>query len=104
AVERIEVARDGSLHLLDAFFNFGPREILVPVVDGFELAAVNAGDGLSEKLQPAAEDDELRADRPDRGAIVFAEIGDGFEIRHQPARQPYQFHIALGFAFEAAAR
>ena len=104
ALQGVEIARNGSLHLRYAFLNFGSREILVPVVDCFELAAIDGDNGLSEQVQLAAYGDELRADRADCRAIVAAEIGDGLEIGHQAACQPHQFDVALGFSFKPAAR
>jgi hypothetical protein len=36
----------------------------------------------------------LRANFPDRGTIVLAEVGDGFVIRNEPPGQPHHFQIA----------
>lgn len=40
----------------------------------------------------------------DRFAVVIAEIGDGLEIRRQPAQQPDQLQIAVGFLLQAMGR
>jgi hypothetical protein len=42
----------------------------------------------------------LRTDLLDGGAVVFAEIGDGFVIRNQPYRQPHHFHIAASLTLK----
>src|SRR5713101_4865847 len=38
------------------------------------------------------------------GAVVFAEIGDGFVIRYEPSRQPHHFQIAAGLTLQPPAR
>ena len=48
--------------------------------------------------------DELRADLLDGGAIVLAEIGDGFVIRSEPSRQPHHFQIAASLTLQPPAR
>ena len=36
-------------------------------------------------------------------SVVLAKVGDGLEVRRQPAGQPHQFHVALRFTFQPAA-
>jgi hypothetical protein len=48
--------------------------------------------------------DELRADLPDRWAIVLAEVGDGFVIRREPFGQPHHLEIAASLALQPPAR
>jgi hypothetical protein len=92
-----------GLHLRYAFFDLGSREILVAVVDRFELAAVD-GEGMAEQIELPAKRNKLHAGRADGGAVVAAEIGDGFEIRRQSAGQLNQLNVALTLPFEPAAR
>jgi hypothetical protein len=40
----------------------------------------------------------------DGGAVVFAEIGDGFVIRNEPSRQPHHFQIAASLTLQPPAR
>jgi hypothetical protein len=49
------------------------------------------------------DDDELRAGRADRGSIVTAKIGNGFEVRRKPPGQPHHFDIALAFPLKTPA-
>ena len=49
---------------------------------------------VRQQAHVAAELDELRANLPDRWAIVLAEVGDGFVIRLQPSGQPNHLDIA----------
>src|SRR5258708_1853801 len=49
---------------------------------------IDGDNRFSEQVQPAAQRDELHADRADRGAVLAAEFGDSFEIRHTRTRAP----------------
>jgi hypothetical protein len=86
--------RDGSLV---------ERESAVAAVDRLELAAVDGDDGVGEQLEVAAQADEAAADISDAGSIVVAEVGDGLEVRSEPAGEPHQLDVALRLALQAAA-
>ena len=103
-VERRHVATDAGFDLLHAPLHLGAGEVSVPVVHRLELAAIHRDHRLRQQVQLTAENDELSAYTADSRAIVLAEIGDRFEIRHQSAGQPHQFDIALGLALQATAR
>ena len=79
-------------------------EVAVAAVDGLELAAVDGDDGVREQLEVAAQANEAAADIADADAVVVAEVGDGLEVRRQPAGEPHQFDVALRLALQAAAR
>lgn len=79
-------------------------KVLIAVVDRLELAPIDGDDGLGEQLELPAQDDELPADVADRRAVVLAEVGDRFEIRHELAGQPNEFNVALRLALQAPAR
>ena len=59
---------------------------------------------MSEEFEPTAQLDELGAHRPDRRAIVLAEVGNRLEVGRQPPGQPHQLDIALRFALQPPAR
>lgn len=99
-----EVALDALVDLLHSLANLGHREVLVAIVHGFELAAVDCNYGLRKQAQSTAQLDELAAHRSDRRAVVSTEVGDGLEVWSQSARQPYQLNIALSLSLKAAAR
>jgi hypothetical protein len=80
------------------------REVLVPVVDSLELAAVDRDVGLGEKAHRAAERNKPGANLADGSAIVPAEIGDRLVIGHQAAGQPHDLDVAPHFALEPATR
>jgi hypothetical protein len=103
-VQGCEVALDARVDLLHPLANLGHREVLVAIVHGFELAAVDRNDGLRKQAQSAAQLDELAAHRSDRRAVVSTEVGDGLEVWSQSSRQPYQLNIALSLSLKAAAR
>lgn len=79
-------------------------EVLVAVVDGFKLAAIDCHDRFREQLQVPAQHNELTTDAAYSGSVVLAKIGDGLEVRSQSAREPDQFKIAFRLAFQASAR
>ena len=89
---------------LHALADLGHREVLVAIIHRFELAAVNRNNGAGEQAQLAAQHHKLGTHRPDRLAIVPAEVGNRLEIRHQPPGQPHQLDIALRFALHPPAR
>ena len=82
----------------------GGGEVLVAVVDGLELAAVDGHQRLGKQIQPAAQHDELAAHSADGASVVLAEVGDGLEVGREPPGEPHQLEIALRFALEPAAR
>jgi hypothetical protein len=102
-VEGGQVARDAGIDLFHALGDLGHGEVLVAVVDRLELAAVDRHHGLGEQIQPAAKLDELATYRPDRRAVVAAEVGDGLEVRRQASGQPHQLDIALRFPLQSPA-
>ena len=99
-----QVTRDAGLDLLHPPADLGYGVVLVAIVHRFELAAVDRNDGMSEELEPTAQPDKLGAHRPDRRAIVLAEVGNRLEVGRQPPGQPHQLDIALRFAFQPPAR
>src|SRR6266851_3837170 len=99
-----QVTRDAGVDLLHPPDDLGHRVLLVAILHRFELAAVDRNNGTSEELEPTAKLDELSAHRPDRRAIVLAEVGNRLEVRRQPPDQPHQFDIALRFSFQPPAR
>jgi hypothetical protein len=102
-VKFFHVPRDVVFELFDARLELVVSEVLVPVVDGFELAAVNGDFATSKQVQPLAELNELSAHAADRRSIVAPEIGNGLEFKRQAAGQPHQLDIALRFALQAPA-
>ncbi len=61
------------------------------------VGRVTASQMAGEQAGAPAHHDEFAANFADGRAIVLAEIGDGFEIRSQAARQPHRLDIALAF-------
>jgi hypothetical protein len=58
---------------------FSLREVPVPRVDRFELAAVNGHTRVAEEIDAPVQYYELAADLADGHAVVLAEIGYRFE-------------------------
>src|ERR1700687_4594779 len=83
AVELLQIARDALLDLRHAPLHLGPREVLVPVVDCLELAAIDRNAGLREKAHRAAQHDEAGADLANGAAVVLAEISNRLVIGSQ---------------------
>src|ERR1700729_2949342 len=58
----------------------------------------------SLQLKASAQHHNLTADPADGLAIVLAEVGYCFEVRHQAAGQPNQLDVALALPLQAPAR
>src|ERR1700736_3619116 len=63
-----------------------PREILVTVVDRFELAAVNGDARGRQQAKLSAKRDKPRTHLADRWPIILAEISNCLVIGNQPPR------------------
>jgi hypothetical protein len=55
-VQSVQISLDAFIDLLHSLFKLVRGEVLVPVVDGLELAAVNGNDGLGEQTELMAHD------------------------------------------------
>jgi hypothetical protein len=55
--------------------------MLPGVVEGVEFAAVDSDQFGAEGVQPAAEQAEVLEPRFESGAVVFAAVGNGFDVR-----------------------
>jgi hypothetical protein len=82
-IELLEIARHALLDLGPAALHLGSREVAIPVVDRFELGAVDGHAGSVQQAQLTAEGDELGADPPDGAAADLAEVGDSLVIGRQ---------------------
>lgn len=71
-------------------------------VHSLELATVDGNDAGIEKIDAAAEGDELRAHLADGGTVVATEIGNRLEVRRQAASQPDELHVPMALALETA--
>jgi hypothetical protein len=103
-IELVQIARGALLQLGPPPLHLCPGEVLVPVVHGFELAAIDGDARRRKKAHLTAEFDEARADLAKCWAIVFAEVRDRLVIRSKPTQQPHDLDIASGLAFEPPAR
>jgi hypothetical protein len=100
----VQIARDTLLDLRHSPLHFGAREILVPMIDCLELAAVDRDASFGEEAHGAAEHNKPAADLADGQAIVLAEIGDRLVIGNKPSRQPHDLYVAPGLALKPSAR
>src|SRR5450830_1022695 len=102
-VECREIAVDARFNLFHAPLQLGAGEVAVAVVDSLEFAAVNGNQRFREQTKPLTEYDKLSADIGDGTAVIFAEVGDGLEVRRQMSGQPHQFNVTLRFSLQATA-
>src|SRR6202171_1415116 len=86
AVELREIPGNALVNLRQPPLHLGLREVPVPRVDGFELAAVDRDARLAQQLKASAQHHELTADLADRLAIILAEVGYRLECRHKAER------------------
>src|ERR1700694_1899253 len=104
AIKLREIAGYALVNLRQPPLHLGLREVPVPRVDGFELAAVDRNARLAEQFKAPAQHHKLTADLADGLAVVLAEIGYRLEVRHQAAGQPHQLDVALALPLQAPAR
>ena len=101
-IELGEIAVDGALDGCHPPRETVLREVLLAVVHRLELAAVDGDGGGIEKMQIAAQRNELRADLADGRTVVAAEVGDRLEVRRQAPGEPDQLQVPMALALEAA--
>src|ERR1700739_2186470 len=89
AVQRPQVTRDAGVDLLHPPGDLGYRVVLVAIVHRFELAAVDGNHRSGEQAQLAAELHKLTTHRPDRRAIVLAEVGHRLLVKGEPPDPPH---------------
>src|SRR3984893_13453861 len=102
--ELLQIARDALLDLRHSPLHLGAREILVPIIDRLELAAVDRDASFDEEAHGAAEHNKPAANLADSQAVVLAENGDCLVISNTTRRQPHVLHVAPGLALKPSAR
>src|SRR5260221_1553192 len=93
-----------SPRLSEAALHLRTREILVAVVDRFELTAVDGNARFRQQAHLSAKCDELRAHLAYRRPVILAEISNRLVIGNKPAREPHDFNVAGGLTLKPAAR
>ena len=102
-IQFAQILFDAGFDLLEQFAQLFLGVVAAGIVHCLELAAVDGHQFGAEEFQAAAEQVEMFEQGFKGGAVVAAEVGDGFEVRSHAAQQPDQFQIAGGFGFQAAA-
>src|SRR3984893_13625764 len=103
-IELAQIPRHALLDLSKPALHLRAREILVAIVDRFELAAVDGDARLRQKAYLSANRDELRAHLAYRRPVILAEIGNRFVIRNQPTGEPHHLNVAASLTLKPAAR
>jgi hypothetical protein len=103
-IELAQIARHALLQLGPAPCHLRAREVPIPVVHSFELAAVDDNARLRQQAHPAAQLDELCAHLAQRRTVVLPEVGDRLVVGCKAPQQPQKLQIAPGLALEPAAR
>ena len=99
-----QVAQHALLELSAPPVDLVAREVLVAVVHGFELGAVDGDACLRQQPHLPAQLDKPHAHLLDGRSIVFPEIGDDLVVGRKPTEQPDHLEIAARLTLEAAAR
>src|SRR3977135_1100509 len=89
-----QIPRYALLDLSKPALHLRAGEILVAIVDPFELAAVDGDARLRQKAYLSANGDELRAHLAYRWPVILAEIGNRLVIRNQPTGEPHHLNVA----------
>lgn len=103
SVERREVAGDAGIRLFQALGDLGHIAVAVPVVDRFELRAVQGDGRPSEVPQIPAQHHERPAGRLDRRPVVAPEVGDHLVVGSQATGQPHHLEVALRLTLKPSA-
>src|SRR3984893_10049911 len=103
-VELAQVPRHALIDLCQAALHLRAREVLVAVVDRFELAAVHCDAGLRQQTDHSAKGDKLRTHLADRRSVILAEIGNRLVIGSQPTGEPHDFNVAPRITSNPTAR
>src|ERR1700730_5844678 len=103
-VELAQISRHALLDFRIPRASLRAREILVAMVDRFELAAVDGDARLRQKAYLSANGDELRAHLTYRRPVILAEIGNRLVIRNQPTGEPHHLNVAARLTLKPAAR
>ena len=98
-----KVTHDAGFHLFNPRIDLVHCVVLVPIVHGLELAAINGNHSSCERVKPAAQHHELAAPSTYCRTVIAAEVGNRLEVWCQPSRQPRQFDIASRFALQPTA-
>src|SRR5262249_20290612 len=104
SVELAQIPTHALLYLCEPPLHLRPREVLVAIVDRFELAAVNGHARRRQQAKLPAKRDKPRTHLADRRPVILAEISNRFVIGSQSTSQPHRFDVASSLAFKPPAR
>jgi hypothetical protein len=71
SIKLAQIPRNALLYLRKAALHLRPREVLVAIVNSFELAAVNGNARRRQQAQPSAKRDKPRTYLADRNAAIL---------------------------------
>ena len=71
---------------------------------GQEFAAINGDQIAFDQACRSAKLHKRAARCGECGGVVFAEVGDGFEVRREAVEQPHDFDVVLAFGLKPARR
>src|SRR5262249_18747921 len=104
SVELAQIPAHALLYLREPPLHLRPREVLVAIVDRFELAAVNGYARACQQAHRSAKRNKPRTHLADRRPVILAEIGNRLVIGNQPTREPHHLNVAPGLALKPTAR
>src|SRR5262249_39711703 len=102
--ELAQITSNALLNLRHAPLHLCPGKVLVPVVHGLELAAINRDADFRKQIQSPAKHDEPGAHLTNGSAIVLAEVSNRLMVRNKLARQPHHLKVAPSLPLKPAAR
>lgn len=64
-------------------------EVSIPIAGRFEFAVVDGNQCFREQSHQLTQHHKLKTNSANYPAVVFAQIGDGFEVGHRAPSQPH---------------
>src|SRR5262249_57508766 len=103
-IELAQVSRHALLDLSNPALHLRAREVLVPVVDRLELAAIDGDARLRQQTNLSAQRHKLRTYLADRRPVILAEIGNRLVIGSQATGEPHHLYVAASITIKPPAR
>ena len=98
ACQLAEVSIQVFINRIDASLHLGSGKVTVSIINRLESTTVNGNQRLREQVHLFADHHKLPTGGFNRQTVIFAKVGDCFEVWSQTIQQPHQLKVAVSFA------